>query len=295
MFSPRHLSVAAPSDTSHQRISSATLLPSDADFRKGFAGRNSFAPANGALSESPESETPQHQSVPEITRSDSLGENTPQTDENTSPPSQVQLSFATASAPGLLDHPSKDTHLLPNGHHVNGLAVMPSLVTDAVVVDPPIPCPEKPETSEKQRSSDGTEASSSAAGDWASQATSATTSKMPLSPSTQGTSITSRESADKTPLSETPTQSPSGYRPGGNSSVSNETENTAVDESKGGVMMEKVKSLRKRPSRFRMDKLMIWRRSKSASPPVPVPGISRSHRRTGSQEESVPRTAAKEI
>ncbi|EPE30036.1 HD-domain/PDEase-like protein [Glarea lozoyensis ATCC 20868] len=302
MFSPRHLSMAAPSDTHRQRQSSATLLPSDADFTRGLS-RN-FTPRHGALSESPESEIPHHQSDPDITRSDSLGVDTGIQD-STSQPSQLQLSFATASAPGLLDHPSLDANALPNGHHVNGLSVMPSLVTDAVVVDPPLPCPErrqvsekprspeKQESSEKQRSSDGTEAGSSAAGDWASQATSATTSKMPLSPSTQGTSITSQESAEKNTLSQTPTQSPSGFRAGGSSSVSNETQTTATEESKGGAMMEKVKSLRKKPSRFRMDKLMIWRRSKSASPPVP--DISRTHRRTGSNEESVPRTAPPEI
>jgi 3',5'-cyclic-nucleotide phosphodiesterase len=290
-FSPRHLSVAAPSDTQRQRQSSSTLLPSDADFKKAFSGKNSFAPTNGTLSESSEPDTPHHQSVPEITRSDCLG-----VDDAARPdsePSQLQLSFATASAPGLLDHPSKDVNFLPNGHHVNGLAVTPSLATDAVFVDPPTPCPPHQVTSEKQRSSDGTEGGSSAAGDWASQATSATTSKMPLSPSTQGTSITSQESADKTSLSQTPTQSPSGLRAGGSSSMSNETQITAVDESKGSKVMDKVKSLRKKPSRFRMDKLMIWRRSKSASPPVP--DVSRSHRRTGSQEESFPRTGPPEI
>jgi 3',5'-cyclic-nucleotide phosphodiesterase len=293
-FSPRHLSVAAPSDTQRQRQSSATLLPSDADFKKAFSGKNSFAPTNGALAESPESDTPHNQSVPEILRSDSLGAEGTAIQDNACQPSQLQLSFATASAPGLLDHPSKDVNFLPNGHHVNGLGVTPSLVTDAVFVDPPIPCPPNQEPSEKQRSSDGTEGGSSAAGDWASQATSATTSKMPLSPSTQGTSITSQESAEKTSLSQTPTQSPSGrHRVGGSSSMSNETQSTAVDESKGAGMMDKVKSLRKKPSRFRMDKLMIWRRSKSASPPVP--DISRSHRRTGSQEESVPRTGPPEI
>ncbi|SPO02727.1 uncharacterized protein DNG_05402 [Cephalotrichum gorgonifer] len=50
----------------------------------------------------------------------------------------------------------------------------------------------------KQRCSETTDGSNSApySGDWTSQATSATTGKMPLSPSTQGTSIGSRESLD---------------------------------------------------------------------------------------------------
>jgi hypothetical protein len=55
----------------------------------------------------------------------------------------------------------------------------------------------------RQRRSETTEGSSSApnSGDWASQATSATTGKMPLSPSTQGTSMASRDSFEHTPSS----------------------------------------------------------------------------------------------
>ncbi|KAK5654112.1 hypothetical protein OQA88_7543 [Cercophora sp. LCS_1] len=50
----------------------------------------------------------------------------------------------------------------------------------------------------KQRCSETTEGSSVPySGDWASQATSATTGKMPLSPSTQGTSMASRDSMDR--------------------------------------------------------------------------------------------------
>src|SRR5690606_4212000 len=51
----------------------------------------------------------------------------------------------------------------------------------------------------KQRCSETTDGSNSApySGDWTSQATSATTGKMPLSPSTQGTSIGSRDSLER--------------------------------------------------------------------------------------------------
>jgi len=56
----------------------------------------------------------------------------------------------------------------------------------------------------KQRCSETTEGSSAPyTGDWASQATSATTGKMPLSPSTQGTSIVSRDSLER-PTSSVP-------------------------------------------------------------------------------------------
>jgi hypothetical protein len=50
----------------------------------------------------------------------------------------------------------------------------------------------------RQRCSEATDGSSAPnSGDWASQATSATTSRMPLSPSTQGTSIVSRDSFER--------------------------------------------------------------------------------------------------
>lgn len=299
MFSPRTMSVAQPSESHHQRpTGNATLLPSDADFRKALLTKNSFAPTNGILSESPESEEPPHHSMRNFSRPGSMARNSGTGSQDTieSPPSQLQLSYATASAPGFVEHPSKSTDMLPNGKHVNGVTVSPSLVTDPVIVDPPTPEESKQEPSEKQRSSDGTEASSSAAGDWASQATSATTSKMPLSPSTQGTSITSQDSVEKASLIQTPTGSPVGNRRAECSTTT--TTNSDVDgtspetpEGKSGLVMEKVRSLKKKPSRFRMDKLNFWRRSKSASPPVPVPDLPRTHRRTGSQEESTPRAS----
>jgi 3',5'-cyclic-nucleotide phosphodiesterase len=50
-------------------------------------------------------------------------------------------------------------------------------------------------------------------------------------------------------------------------------------DGKGIVVMEQVKILKKKPSRFRMN---FWKRSKTASPPVPVQvgGV-----KAGSEEE----------
>ncbi|TVY55043.1 3',5'-cyclic-nucleotide phosphodiesterase regA [Lachnellula cervina] len=221
MFSPRSMSVVTPSDASQQE-------KSDSDLRFAALLNSKFAPTNGVLAEDEES----HHSMPEISLTRSR-------------PSQLQLSHGTASAPANLDHSTNgDTYL-------NGIDMKPSIVTDAVIA-PSESSSNKPQ----QRSSDGTEASSSAAGDWASQATSATTSKMPLSPSTQGTSLMSRESNDDkgpTPTGGSPQTSTSAAMP------------STSPESPKGAMVEMVRNLKKKPSRFRMDKLNFWKRTKSVS------------------------------
>lgn len=315
MFSPRTMSVANPSDASPQKLSNATLSP-EPDLRKSVWSKPAFSPVNGVLDET----TPHHQSLPEISSSPiSLSEApSPASDgefKRTVKPSQLQLSFATASAPGLLDHPSQDqdSHVLANGQlEMNGFSVTPSLVTDAVIVDPPTPLEPKSRGSDKprtERSSEGTEGSSSALGDWASQATSATTSKMPLSPSTQGTSITSdSESLSKEGTSVlTPTGTPTRIEtpnhtylntPSPNSSPTpsprtdrrrDQSEASSAgddekekDENKGMIVVDKVKTLKKKSSRFHLN---FWKRSKSSSPPMPVGGarVGRSDDDGGSQ------------
>lgn len=118
----------------------------------------------------------------------------------------------------------------------------------------------------KQRCSETTEGSVSGAfsGDWASQATSATTGKVPMSPSTRGTSIVSGDSGDH----------PIGI-PGINvsapslkdSPVTIEHDNYVLDEesssnfSNGGSLGKaEGKSLKKKPSRFRMKDFSFFRR-----------------------------------
>jgi 3',5'-cyclic-nucleotide phosphodiesterase len=292
MFSPRTMSVATPSDASHQKIGSATSLSPDMDLRKALLTKSPFSPKNGILEES--SEPHHHSSLPEISTG-SIAAAPAEESAHPSPnesvadagsrrsskPSQLQLSYATASAPGLADHPSHDPEAKPlsNGEaETNGITIEPSLVTDPVIVDQPAQETAKTHTSEKQRSSDTTESSNSA-GDWTSQATSATTSKMPLSPSTQGTSITSAESDDKpTPKGQSLLGSPNHSQASTSESVGEDgpAEGRAHPEGKGIVVMEKVRNLKKKPSRFRMNSLNFWKRSKSSSPPVPPVGRHQS-------------------
>ena len=296
MFSPRTMSVANPPDASHQKLGNATFSP-DLDLRKALLSKSPFHNTNG-LDEFSE---PHHRTLPEISTTSepqvepnnpSPSEVVPETNSRRSSnkPSQLQLSFATASAPGLLDHPSQDANLT-NG--VNSISVTPSLVTDPVVIYPVVIDPPAPNTGkadldkDKQRSSDGTEGSVSATSgqDWASQATSATTGKMPLSPSTQGTSIMSSDSLEKSLASNnegdhtTPTRRSPCSRSEGSGSLAGTDDGSAnVERERGreegkGLMMEKVRNLRKRPSRFRMN-MRFWGRSKSASPPqVPSRGL----------------------
>jgi 3',5'-cyclic-nucleotide phosphodiesterase len=291
MFSPRTMSVATPSDASHQKTGSATLpsLGTDADLRiKARLNKKSpFADPNGVLGES--EKHPHHQSLPELsTKSiDASGESANDSPSEVIPdsssrrlskPSQLQLSYATASAPGLLDHPSQDPNavVLNGDHHLNGVEVKASLVTDAVVVPSSPKEPRKTHsTSDKQRSSDTTEGSNSATGDWASQATSATTNKMPLSPSTQGTSITSEDSmekatgADQTPIAVSPLASADSHTSTTKGSMEGGSHTSTTPETKGTALRETVRNLKKKPSRFRMNSLHFWKRSKSSSPPVP--------------------------
>ncbi|KAH7170551.1 hypothetical protein EDB81DRAFT_169827 [Dactylonectria macrodidyma] len=133
----------------------------------------------------------------------------------------------------------------------------------------------------KQRSSETTEGSVSGtcSGDWASQATSATTGKMPMSPSTRGTSIVSRESTEH-PM-EIPTinvSSPSLKDPPGitnhdSSAVDDETRSIgSTGGSTGGSIGGSIgkaegKSLRKKTSRFRMKDFPFFRRHKGSGSP----------------------------
>ncbi|KAF8847063.1 HD-domain/PDEase-like protein [Acephala macrosclerotiorum] len=310
MFSPRTMSVANPSDASHQKLSNATSLSPDfSDLRKALLSKPSLTPTNGVLDEA----EPHHGTLPEISTSPvSLTDESGSASEGsenskrTVKPSQLQLSFATASAPGLLDHPSQDNQVLLNGTHINGFSVQPSLVTDAVVVDPPTPLEPKSQSPEGKR----TECSSEGTENGSSSATSATTGKMPLSPSTKGTSIMSdSESLSKdafqvlTPTaspnrtstpnrltrsspcpSSSPTPSPreSRYRDKGECSSAVGEDGKEKEENKGMMVIDRVKTLKKKPSRFRMN---FWKRSKSSSPPMPVGGsrMGRSEDDDGSQ------------
>lgn len=114
----------------------------------------------------------------------------------------------------------------------------------------------------KHRCSETTEGSTSAgvAGDWASQGTSAT-GKMPMSPSTKGTSVVSKESADR------PTSAPG---PDRRERLAVGKDHEAVTDehstSTGGSLGKaEGKALRKKSSRFRMKDFPFFRRHKGSN------------------------------
>jgi 3',5'-cyclic-nucleotide phosphodiesterase len=298
MFSPRSMSIATPSDASHQKPGSAMSAGrsnTDSNLRiKAMLNKSPFAQSKHLLDESWPSG--HHQSLPEFPTNqldpDPSTNASPQGSPETiarlsSKPGQLQLSYATASAPGHLDHPSQDNDLVVNGDgepHFNGIEVQPSLVTDPVVVDPSTPDElSKSKVENQQRTSDTTDSNNSAA-DWTSQATSATTNKMPLSPSTQGTSIMSEDMRDS--LEKGLTLTNASPIPRDNESNTDSTTSTSTSTTPGktdeagvvddrnaqdskGALKETVRNLKKKPSRFRMNSLKFWERSKSSSPPMP--------------------------
>ncbi|KAL2260511.1 hypothetical protein VTK26DRAFT_5455 [Humicola hyalothermophila] len=85
-----------------------------------------------------------------------------------------------------------------DGRVVNGIVTAFGPGTDSSYAEPFNADGWHPPGHTRQRCSETTEGSSARyTGDWASQATSATTGKMPLSPSTQGTSIVSKDSFER--------------------------------------------------------------------------------------------------
>lgn len=282
-LSPRMMSLATPSDGSHQKTSNVAQATarsgSDSESRiKAMLEKSPFSPSNGGFDKSMECEhdgsspglstsspTDSNPSPSEVTHN--------QSSQNSLKPDQLHLISQTASAPGRLDQPGTDADLPPDGDdQINGVDLKLSLATDHVRADGA----RRGRTDCKQRSSDTTEGSNSAAGDSTWHATSAATSKTPISPSTQGTSIMSEDSVEKynTPTGTSPLASHASPMTG--STVSTPGEHGPEDsyvrhephEGKG-VLMETVRHLRKKPSRFRMNGLNFWKRSKSASPPMP--------------------------
>ncbi|KAK4148441.1 hypothetical protein C8A00DRAFT_38989 [Chaetomidium leptoderma] len=160
----------------------------------------------------------------------------------------------------------------------------------------------------RQRCSETTEGSSAPnSGDWASQATSATTGRMPLSPSTQGTSIVSRDSFERPRSYGTSLPVPSLAPPDGSTTTVPESVSTTRSHTgtkadsyppplvldgehdvlrnghhhftngagakKNGAGLEPVeptsRQLKKKPSRFRINGLQsLFRKHKSSSPPM---------------------------
>ncbi|KAK7225929.1 hypothetical protein V2G26_013932 [Clonostachys chloroleuca] len=118
----------------------------------------------------------------------------------------------------------------------------------------------------RQRCSETTEGSTSGglSGDWVSQATSSATGKMPMSPSTKGTSIVSRDSLER-PSS---APGPEGNRTLGVEPISKKVSASeqTVSTSTGSLGKAEGKALRKKTSRFRMKDFPFFRRHKASSP-----------------------------
>ncbi|RYP01895.1 hypothetical protein DL764_006042 [Monosporascus ibericus] len=182
------------------------------------------------------------------------------------PEHHAEMKRATSSAPGHAPH-------IPNmpGRYkeINGLPSALDSLASLAANDPfNINEPENRGHSGKQRSSETTEGSSSVpcTGDWQSQGTSATNGKMPLSPSTQGTSIISRESAEGQSCvpatmvtAPDPSSTPRRMAP--------PPEPATSEEDSNGSTLKPEKGLRKKTSRFRMNALNLFRRNKGTSPP----------------------------
>lgn len=122
----------------------------------------------------------------------------------------------------------------------------------------------------RQRCSEMTECSASGAfaGDWQSQATSATTGKAALSPSTKGTSIVSNESMEHAASASGPNATPPSMSNQGSPVTVHRHDGQGDEEPApaGTTAKAEGKSLKKRPSRFRMKDFPFFRRNKGSSP-----------------------------
>ncbi|PHH69759.1 hypothetical protein CDD82_7537 [Ophiocordyceps australis] len=120
-------------------------------------------------------------------------------------------------------------------------------------------------------------ASGTFAGDWLSQETSATTGKAALSPSTQGTSIVSNESMERTVSAAhgqvAAASTANSHLSPGTARWRDEAEDEA-SLSAGSNSKAEGKTLKKRPSRFRMKDFSFFRRNKGTSQQVPAADTS---------------------
>ncbi|KAL7627006.1 3',5'-cyclic-nucleotide phosphodiesterase [Parahypoxylon ruwenzoriense] len=166
--------------------------------------------------------------------------------------------------------PNQPNHIpnIPGQYkEVNGVSVGFDGVADFAASDPFINESENRVIGHngKQRCSETTDGSNSVPpGDWQSQATSATTGKMPLSPSTQGTSIVSQESMERpgnVPVTTVTAPESRAAAP----MASFDSANSEEDSNGNTLKPEKV--LKKKPSRFRMNVSTFFRRNKGASSP----------------------------
>ncbi|KAI9646141.1 3',5'-cyclic-nucleotide phosphodiesterase [Ciborinia camelliae] len=265
MRSPRTMSLAQPVQDGSTSQDSASRYNEAPNFRvQSMLNKPPFT-RHGSYEESPKG-TKQRPS--ELSTSATLS------DRRSSKLSQIHLSYATGSAPGLLDYPIQDVEILANGdRRVNGVHVQPSLSTEVVVVNPPTP--RESTHPHNQRSSETTTegSNSGSAGEWSAGVT--TNNISPLSPSTQATSFASDDSNNDravtptgaSPLVNSTSHSPMGYDRSSHST--NDGSNMPEGGSDYKVLAETGRNLKKKPSRFRMNGLHFWKR-KNGNPPVPT-------------------------
>lgn len=123
---------------------------------------------------------------------------------------------------------------------------------------------------DKQRSSEATTEGSCFAQMSGDCASSATTGRMPLSPSTQGTSVVSQESIERPrsnpiPIISAPDSAKSMTEPKMDGQPIFEVETAS------SINSSQEKSIKKRPSRFRMNAFQFFRRHKSPGPAAEEP------------------------
>ncbi|KAI9166900.1 Phosphodiesterase [Paramyrothecium foliicola] len=255
-FSPRTMSYAAPSDSVNNRPESTSLVDRASKALNSSQGADDDSTAAGATTTTTNTPEPKA-SIVDMQHSDS-----------------VQESLAPAPPS------SKAPYNFSDGQDPNGVASSFDAVRELAESDPfntrdtidGYP-DHKQVPSSGQRCSETTEGSASGAyaGDWASQATSAATGKAPISPSTRGTSLVSKESMERgseympsVHVSRPSTEgSPATLRRDG----------AHTDEeslSTGSIGKAEGKSLKKKPSWFRMKDLPFFRRHKGSSSPCPA-------------------------
>lgn len=171
---------------------------------------------------------------------------------------------------------------------VNGLVTSFETVADFAASDPFNSKNDQQQSGEKQRRSEATEGSSAPySTEWASGATSATTGKMPISPSTQGTSVISRDSMDRpvsvpvttvtapesTTTAAESAQSQADLKLDDSQSHSSVADDQSSMERSNGTLKapgagSTCQTLKKRPSRFRINGFHLFRRHKTNGAPA---------------------------
>lgn len=181
-------------------------------------------------------------------------------------PSQHAATRSNASSQAVESIPrSASTPELRGGFKaVNGISSHFDPVKEVAVGDDGFIGPDK------QRSSEATTEGSCFAQTNGDCASSATTGRMPLSPSTQGTSVVSQESIERPrsnpiPTISAPDSAKSMTEPKMNGQPIFEVETAS------SINSSQEKSIKKRPSRFRMNAFQFFRRHKSPGPAAEEP------------------------